>query len=239
MTTLTLLSGGSIQPATPLPRGRCASHSRYHAGCLHCQTSNRERRRAVYRAQAYGTHQPGHVPALGAARRLQALSALGYEAVHIAPLLNVHPDVVRRWRSHDRPTITRRRHNDITALADRLDGIPGPSRRARTIAHRKQWVPLAAWDDIDNPADKPHVRAPHQQTAPSTLISRVLNDDAHIDTLTAGEQASLWNAWAAQREASGLPDGPKSFGRQFDISPHRAARIIAIANNQINQRKVA
>lgn len=155
MSTLTLLPGGNHRPAAPLPRGRCDNHQLYRAGCPRCQASNRARRRAVYRAQAYGIHQPGHVPAIGAARRLQALAAIGYEAAHLAPMLGVGPVAVRRWRSHTTPTITRRRHNDIAALAARLDGTQGPSRRARTIALHQSWAPLAAWDDIDNPDEQP------------------------------------------------------------------------------------
>lgn len=228
MTTLNLVRGGTIHPA-PLPRSRCDNHSTYTPGCEQCKTRNRDRQRLHRRATILGTHLPGLVPAIGAARRLQALALAGYEAVDVAARMGVHREQIRRWRNPIAPTISRRRHNDIAALARQLDGTVGPSRRARTIAHGEGWQPLAAWDDIDNPDEQPQTREPHHQRDPRPLIHRVLAGRAPIDVLTIPEQARLWRCWADQREADNLPDGPRSFGRQFNISHHRAARIIAAA----------
>ncbi|MEV1013735.1 hypothetical protein AB0I89_23580 [Micromonospora sp. NPDC049801] len=230
MSMLTIpISKTAAHPGPALPRGRCDNHTAYVSGCEACKTRNRVRQQMYRKASIVGTHAPGLIPAVGAARRLQALAVAGYEAVDIGTRLGVHREQIRRWRTPTAPTISRRRHNDIAALTRQLAGTVGPSRTARTVAHQKGWQPLAAWDDIDNPDEQPQVREAHHHRDPRPLIHRVLTGLAPIDVLTASEQARLWLRWAEQRELDNLPDGPRSFGRQFDISHHRAARIIAAA----------
>lgn len=228
--TTTTTRAGTHRPAPPLP-STCDQHTRYTAGCPECQHHNRIRLRTEYRARAYGIHQPGLMPSIGAARRLQALACAGYEAVHIAALLGVSREQVRRWRTPLAPTISRRRHHDIAALTHQLADTPGPSRRSRTIAYRRGWAPLAAWDDIDNPDDTPSICDPNSSHDPRVLVNRVLTGRAPIDLLTEREQAALWRRWADQRRENALTAGVKSFARQFDISEHRARRIAAAAHN--------
>jgi hypothetical protein len=98
----------------------------------------------------------GRVPAVGGARRLQGLAAACYSAADLAPHLDTDVQCVRRWRLHFTPTISLRRHNDIADLAARLEHIPGPSPHARNQAATEGWLPLAAWDDIDNPDARPY-----------------------------------------------------------------------------------
>ncbi len=213
----------------PLPRGRCDDHSVYTAGCDPCKTRSRTRQQALRKAQALRTYQPGFVPSIGSARRLQAFAFAGYEARDLAARFDVDREQIRRWRTPMAPTITRRRHNDIVNLAYQLHGTTGPSRLARTLAHNEGWQPLAAWDDIDDPDEQPQTREAHHQRDPRPLIHRVLTGAAPIDVLTLSEQARLWLRWADGRGQDGLACGPYAFGRQFDISDHRAARIIAAA----------
>ncbi|MFJ8687390.1 hypothetical protein [Micromonospora wenchangensis] len=97
----------------------------------------------------------GNVLAIGAARRLQGLMYQRYRAEDLAPLLGADAVTVRRWRCCYFPSITMRRHEQIAALANRLEGTRGPSRIAHKRAVANGWVALAAWDDIDNPDEQP------------------------------------------------------------------------------------
>lgn len=98
------------------------------------------------------------VSAVGSARRLQALVAIGYTGRHLCRLLEVEPVTV--WR------ITTRSKNvelylarKIHALFDELHMTPGPSVKARNRARKYGWVSSLAWDDttIDDPEAAPDV----------------------------------------------------------------------------------
>lgn len=92
---------------------------------------------------------------VGTARRLQALALAFYSSEELAPMLGAIPATVRRWRMRNTPMITLEWHNTIADLARTLDGTRGTNRRAHNYATRQGWVPLAAWDDIDDPAAVP------------------------------------------------------------------------------------
>jgi hypothetical protein len=111
------------------------------------------------------------VPALGSCRRLQAL-AVGYAARYpheqdggwpfdvLAGRLGVHPDTVCRLRA-SRQYTSAAMAGAIQALCRELHGRPGPSPSCRARALTRGWVPLAAWDDIDDPEATPQgVRGP-------------------------------------------------------------------------------
>jgi len=225
------ISRTAARPARPLP-SKCAAHRRYTAGCPDCQHAARIYEAARAKAAILGIHQPQLVPAIGAARRLQALAAIGHDAVRLAGPLHTTPKQVRDWRTPTCPTITRRRHNNIRDLAEHLAETRGMSRMARTVAHHNGWVPLAAWDDIDDPDALPRLRDDRHQRDGRPLIERVLAGRAHIELLTEAEQARLCLRWVEDRQRQGLRHGPKSFGRQFDLSESRARRIIAAAQQQ-------
>lgn len=214
--------------AQPLPT-KCGGHREYTAGCPDCQTAGRTRYRTIHRAKAYGIHQPSLVCPIGAARRLQGLACEGHEASALAARMGVTCGLVMRWRAPAVGSITRRRHNDIADLAEQLAVTPGPSRLARTIAHRNGWVPVSAWDDIDDPDETPRTRDDHHQRDARPLIDRVLAGRAHIDILTTDEQARLWVRWLNTRPEGVRDVSARAFGRQFDITRYRAARIGAAA----------
>lgn len=110
---------------------------------------------------------------IGAARRLQALAAVGWGLPQIAELLGLHSDnVLTQWREgryqRMRPTTARR----IAELYDQIwDQRPAGRYpvKVRNIAAARGWVPPLAWDDdeIDDPAAKPHQpRAGRREPAP-------------------------------------------------------------------------
>lgn len=88
------------------------------------------------------------VPALGTARRLQALAAMGYTNRFMAGRLGVTETAV--WR-----VMCRSERCEVyvakaaAVLFDELWDKPGPSVRARRRAARKRWVSALGWDCID------------------------------------------------------------------------------------------
>lgn len=104
------------------------------------------------------------VRGIGTQRRLRGLSAAGWPLVHIAPRVESHRDHLN-WialapadvrvssRIADRVTAVTR---DLFPLDPVAHGI---EKRVvswlRGEARRRGWVPLLAWDDIDDPAAKP------------------------------------------------------------------------------------
>ncbi|MFG1659041.1 hypothetical protein ACGFIY_21165 [Micromonospora chersina] len=237
---MTLAVNPRHRPRTSSLPHSCADHRDYTAGCAGCQAAGRLRYNTIYRAKAYGLHQPALISPIGAARRLQGLAAEGHEARDLAGRLDVTCTLLIRWRNPNVTAITRRRHNDIVQLAESLAGTPGPSRLARTIAHRKGWVPVAAWDDIDDPKAKPRQRDRRHLRDPLPLVERVLAGQASIDLLTDDELVTLWQQWAADPRRH-YRDGSTTFARQFDISKSRAAQIAAAAasTSSITERTAA
>ncbi len=107
-------------------------------------------------AGVYGGQATGHVPRIGAVRRVQALMALGWthDAIAAAGAANTSRLVngggalmtVERWR-------------DVRDVYDRLSMIPGPSPETRGWARSLGYPPPLAWDEetIDDPTGVPYV----------------------------------------------------------------------------------
>lgn len=132
----------------------------------------------------------GHdmVAAVGAARRLQALTALGHATSKIAAELGVDVQSVRRWRRQKFPFVIASRHHSIADLYDRLSTVPGTCDRARAAAARAGWVPPLAWDDttIDDPAATPDLGDPDTGLIDPIAVDRALA--GHDVTLTETER---------------------------------------------------
>ena len=122
-----------------------------------------------------GALPPGHIPALGTRRRLQALYAAGHDAVTIAAATGLTPVTIRvllgpegstRPERRDRalaPTVQRTTADTITAATIRLARLPGRQPKARARAQRAGWPPLHVWDghifNIDDPHADPALAA--------------------------------------------------------------------------------
>lgn len=102
--------------------------------------------------------RPRHmVDAIGTARRLRALVAIGYSQTDLARRLNV---TVANVNYHIHNVKARRQGevaDRIAALYDQLSMTPGPSAAAMRIASRNGWAPPLAWDEntIDDPTARP------------------------------------------------------------------------------------
>lgn len=107
------------------------------------------------------------VPTLGATRRLQALAALGWTALELGERLGVSGTRVGHLQAGKYPVLHRSTAGRVAALYDELSmQVPADPEetprhvvrvhaRQRRMAASKGWAPPLAWDDIDDPDEKP------------------------------------------------------------------------------------
>ena len=109
-----------------------------------------------------------HIPAIGTARRAQALNALGHTWRDIAEHMGVKFQVVQQLARY-RKYVTRETEQKIAEIYDRMSmTLPvqdAVHKKARTLAIEKGWLPPLAWDDddIDDPAGLPSISFNSQQ----------------------------------------------------------------------------
>lgn len=126
--------------------------------------------------------------AVGVARRVQALVALGYTFRQIGEALGVAHDQPQKWARQDsyvRSSTLER----VAALYDAWSMTPAPQTTgrqrwstsyARTVAAKNGWVPPLAWDDIDDPDENPtigadfHLEGDECQDIDPVVVARVL-----------------------------------------------------------------
>lgn len=92
--------------------------------------------------------------ATGTIRRIRALRRIGWTLEHIATDSGVGTfQAVDRIAN--RRVVTTATRDRIAATFDRLCMTPGPSAKAKAHAIRQGWPPPLAWDDIDDPNERP------------------------------------------------------------------------------------
>lgn len=102
-------------------------------------------------------HPNGRVPALGAARRIQALCAIGYSMEDIGARIGVHRTNIGMYASGKWQLMSRRLFTAVLDLYEDCWDQPGGNERAARKAAERGWVPPLAWDDdaLDDPAAVP------------------------------------------------------------------------------------
>jgi hypothetical protein len=137
------------RPCTAQRHGTATAYRNWHC---RCDTARQANNRYKKRRQA-GIGDCGRVKTLGLIRRRQALAAMGYNWSELAAH---YGRAVTVLRGHlERPTVQKATFQRWVRLYDALCTIPGPSSRARFYARRMGWAPPLAWDDIDNPRERP------------------------------------------------------------------------------------
>ena len=96
-------------------------------------------------------------PALGSARRLQALYAIGHGAIAISSRFDINHATVSQIVNGRYKLINGSIAARVRNIYDQLSSTPGTSKHARTRAATGGWAPPAAWDEttIDDPAANP------------------------------------------------------------------------------------
>ena len=148
----------------------------------------------------YAEQPSGHVPRVGAVRRVQALMAMGWSHQELdragvpntARLLTGTGNLVtiQRWR-------------EISELYDRLSMTPGPSPQTRGWAKTLGYAPPLAWDEdtIDDPRAQPHGKDEEHspgQVIDMVAIRRTLDEPGTNAALTPQEQVIAMRAMAAR-----------------------------------------
>ncbi|MER7507023.1 hypothetical protein ABTX82_01540 [Streptomyces lavendulae] len=113
--------------------------------------------RALLAVQPLG--QPPRVPTIGTARRIQAMAYQGWAIKYTAPAAGCSWSYFFEILRGDYTSMPRGIAEAVEQLARKLNGTRGPSEQSRTAAKRNGWVPLAAWDDIDDPDEQPNLGA--------------------------------------------------------------------------------
>lgn len=98
---------------------------------------------------------PNRVPAIGPMRRIQALAVMGWPIAHTGDAAGMRGTQVTELMAGRRKRIPREQAEAIDRIFRKRCMQPGPSPRTRTIAARNGWVSALAWDDIDDPNEKP------------------------------------------------------------------------------------
>jgi len=88
-------------------------------------------------------------------RRLQALAAMGWSAREIADRSGVSIFRIREVRFGSADSMYRSTAEPLLTLYEDLQDRVGGSESTRRLAQRNGWLPPAAWDNIDNPDEKP------------------------------------------------------------------------------------
>jgi hypothetical protein len=91
------------------------------------------------------------VPKLGAERRVQALLALGWSH----ELQREHAGVTKMRANLYHDQINAGKWRRVDDVYRQLSGKAGPSRKTRTRAVNLGYAPPLAWEDIDDPNEKP------------------------------------------------------------------------------------
>lgn len=114
----------------------------------------------------------GSVPSVGAARRVQALMALGWRKADLQA--EGVPTGQLVTRSRDQVSVEGWRQ--VRDVYDRLSMTLGPSQAARDRAAARGYPPPLAWDDetIDDPRATPQHGGPVEAAVDSVVVDRVV-----------------------------------------------------------------
>lgn len=149
----TLLDGGwtRVQIADSAQIGRKTVWNVLHSSLPTVQTVTAQALLALEPDAA-----PGFRPVLGATRRVRALSAMGWPLGWTAQQAGLSETGVRDISSGRTKNVSLDRFEAIDRVYRRYAVRLGPSDAAMKTARAKKWVTAAAWNDIDDPKDKPH-----------------------------------------------------------------------------------
>lgn len=126
--------------------------------CDPCGVRERARVNDAYWFRKRVTGGDRHVPAVGLVRRVEALAVLGWSNREVAARAGVSRAHLQQTRSGKFSTVLLSTHQKIDAVYRELMWTVCDSHGSKwTRAHAKRagYAPAAAWDDIDNPRERP------------------------------------------------------------------------------------
>ncbi|MGE4429075.1 MAG: hypothetical protein AB7G37_21705 [Solirubrobacteraceae bacterium] len=132
------------------------------------------------------------VPAYASQRRLRALAALGWRLDDI----DAHMETGQRAKAINGNTwVYGKVHRRIAAVYEELSGKVGPSERTRRQARARGYAPPLAWDDIEDPNERPDEEGvdaePLEWSPKFGPCSHDGVDDVAIERTLAGDHVHL------------------------------------------------
>lgn len=128
--------------------------------------------------------RPRVINATGTRRRLEALMWLGWSRATIGSRAGIGATNMTRLRNA--PTVTSATAARIARVFDELSMTLPPNTQAaanvRNLARRRGYLPPLAWDDIDDPAERPACTTGHRRKDDI--------DDVVVERVLAGERLS-------------------------------------------------
>ena len=97
----------------------------------------------------------GWIDATGSTRRMQALAYMGWKLKDIAELTCMNMDTASNVRNGKIKNVTERVHRSIRLVYEEYGMSNGGDIRSTLKAQRSGWRSPLAWDDIDDPKEKP------------------------------------------------------------------------------------
>lgn len=178
-------------------RTAIASATGMPLAAVHSLYDDRARTRTIGRVRAaqlinHGHPTAGHVGATGATRRLQALAVMGWDTSTLAARAGLRATALMAIRNGERATVSVALDAAVRQVFAEVCMSRGPSARTVDIAVRRHgWAPPLAWDDIDDPAERP--RGMHRErSAPAGVdeiaVARAMAGPASTPDLTAQER---------------------------------------------------
>ncbi|RNL66274.1 hypothetical protein EFK50_01205 [Nocardioides marmoriginsengisoli] len=170
--------------------------------CEPCREAHAIYRRSLWRRRYVLGVTSLYIDSTGTRRRIQALQALGWRYTDI----DTTAGVTDGWSS-SAVRGTRVNITQATKLAEAYEKLCmhlGPSGRCRTWAIRKGWLTPLAWDDIDDPNEKPR-RGSNQRSradVDEAVVIRFLTGEHHLPT-TVAERYEITARWEAQGRSLG------------------------------------
>ena len=162
----------------------------------------------------------GHVPRVGAVRRVQALLAMGWSHHEIAAAGAANTP---RLLTGDGDLVTVQRWRQVRDVYDRLCMTPGPSPQTRGWAKALGYAPPLAWDEasIDDPGARPQGDAntgPGARVIDLVAVRRTVDNPGVSPPLNRAERTMAVRALAAAGASESADRRPVGCQR-----PHRAA----------------
>lgn len=194
----------------PPPHG---DHRRYKYWACRCAPC-REASRIYCKRQREGRLTSAYTNPTGSVRRIQGLVAYGYSYIDLGAALGTAaewPSWLANGRVGPRGVLARTAAQ-ITEACAQLMQLPPPAGRraayARTVARRNGWFPLAAWDEIDDPAAVPNLGGSGDGIIDDEAVRRVVAGTLPFTALREGERVALFQGpvgeWTYSRASKHL-----------------------------------
>lgn len=157
-----------------------------------------------------------------ARRRLQALHAQGFTTEQIAHHTGATVDQITDWTRDPETTIPDDNIRAIISTYQRIENATGGALRPGTVApHPDGWHPPAAWDNIDNPRERPSTgrTCNHLATIPDQFrreLQARIDDAAERTAPPASANRSTYQPINGPRKGPGTAHIADTVG----VSPH-------------------